>query len=153
MRVCIILPQCFFFLRVVFLSSCGDFLHSPLASSSFKYVVVSFILQVVHGSFSLWFFFFFFHFPHDCGSSFLLLPPLPTLLWFFFFLFSVLFHFIDASSSSSFVDAGCCFGCYWYWFDVVIWSNVVNKNDIFLKKPHMNFIIFSNLYVKYWFYL
>ena len=76
----------------------------------------------------------------------LLLPPLPTLLWFFFFLFLVSFHSIDSSSSSSFVGAGCCcFGCCWYWFDVVVWSNVTNKNDIFMKERIINLCLYGLL--------
>ena len=70
----------------------------------------------------------------------LLLSPLPTLLWFFFFLFLVSFHSVD-SSSSSFVGAR----CYWYWFDVVVWSNVTNKNDIFMKERIINLCLYGLL--------
>ena len=96
-HVCIILPHCFFFLCVVFLPPRGGFLHFPSASSfSFMYDMISFILLVVCGSFSLRFFFFF-HFPCGYGSSsfisrtaVILLLPLSyvvLLCWCFLFFF------------------------------------------------------------------
>ena len=97
--------------------------------------------DLLHSLGGSWFFFFM--------VAILLLPSLPARLWFFFFLFPVSFHSVGASYSS-FVGGGCC----WYWFDVVVWSNITNKNDIVMEKPYRDHqfvwvIWIGNPYVSY----
>ena len=133
---------------------------------SFILLVISFILLVVwfflvvvlllrgcdSSSSWLWFFFFFvvaILLLRGCDSSssftscarygscsFLLLPPLLAWLWFFFFLFPR--YWMLLFCMLFILVRCCCFVCYLYWFDVVVWSNVANKNDIFLEKLHMD---------------